>query len=238
MASRCKSQALRSALLGSALLFVSDVFVLPGRTPRNLRDASLMPRNVENDGEVDPRCPLTKDQLMADHGNKWTQVESLRVFAATSCSILRPVGPRVLQGDNYPDMPSIEQNPDAVEEKAASPEAMMRARFTALRFQDPQFLASTERDEESSIRSRTKAWAATLGLEETSFWDNVLNMGNNDITSLREIESFEVVSADDTWVEFKVKCKNGKTLHEKGKFLEDRKWGYVYSGEDEFSDWS
>eukprot|EP00931_Biecheleriopsis_adriatica_P027506 TRINITY_DN16545_c0_g1_i1.p1 TRINITY_DN16545_c0_g1~~TRINITY_DN16545_c0_g1_i1.p1 ORF type:complete len:204 (-),score=45.99 TRINITY_DN16545_c0_g1_i1:82-693(-) len=203
MASRCKSQALRSALLGSALLFVSDVFVLPGRTPRNLRDASLMPRNVENDGEVDPRCPLTKDQLMADHGNKWTQVQAI-----------------------------------LVNEKAASPEAMMRARFTALRFQDPQFLASTERDEESSIRSRTKAWAATLGLEETSFWDNVLNMGNNDITSLREIESFEVVSADDTWVEFKVKCKNGKTLHEKGKFLEDRKWGYVYSGEDEFSDWS
>ncbi|CAJ1387752.1 unnamed protein product, partial [Effrenium voratum] len=30
-------------------------------------------------------------------------------------------------------------------ERAASPEAIMRARFTALRFKDPQFLAATEK---------------------------------------------------------------------------------------------
>ena len=40
------------------------------------------------------------------------------------------------------------------------------ARFTALRFQDPQFLAATEKDENLSIRDRAKQWSLLLGLEE------------------------------------------------------------------------
>ncbi|CAJ1389485.1 unnamed protein product, partial [Effrenium voratum] len=39
-------------------------------------------------------------------------------------------------------------------------------------------------------------------------------------------------------VEFKIRCRNGKTLHEKSTFQKDRKWGYVYSGESEFAEWS
>eukprot|EP00435_Cladocopium_sp_Y103_P000667 s2365_g1.t1 len=51
-------------------------------------------------------------------------------------------------------------------ERAESPEAIMRARFTALRFKDPQFLAATEKEEGTSIKKRAAGWAKTLGLEE------------------------------------------------------------------------
>lgn len=40
------------------------------------------------------------------------------------------------------------------------------ARFTALRFQDAQFLAATEKDETQSIRDRAKQWTVVMGLEE------------------------------------------------------------------------
>ena len=38
-------------------------------------------------------------------------------------------------------------------ERASNPEAIMRARFTALRFKDPQFLAATEKEEGAPGRS-------------------------------------------------------------------------------------
>ncbi|CAE7033527.1 unnamed protein product [Symbiodinium natans] len=44
-------------------------------------------------------------------------------------------------------------------------------------------------------------------------------------------KDFEVVAADPETVEFKIRCRNGKTLHERSRFQKDRKWGYVYSGE-------
>ncbi|CAE7577051.1 unnamed protein product, partial [Symbiodinium sp. CCMP2456] len=51
-------------------------------------------------------------------------------------------------------------------ERADTPEAIMRARFTALRFKDPQFLAATEKEEGTSIKKRAAGWAKTLGMEE------------------------------------------------------------------------
>jgi len=121
-------------------------------------------------------------------------------------------------------------------EKAKSPEAIMRARFTALKFKDPGFLAATEKEEGSSMKKRAENWATTLGVKERTFIDN-LRMGFEDIKSLAGADSFNLVSADDKTVEFKIKCKDGKTLHEKSKFVTDKKYGYVYSGESDFGTW-
>ena len=49
------------------------------------------------------------------------------------------------------------------------PFLLAEARFTALRFQDPQFLASTEKSE-SAIRERANQWSVTMGLEEMDPW--------------------------------------------------------------------
>lgn len=51
------------------------------------------------------------------------------------------------------------------------------------------------------------------------------------------MQSFEVLSTDGEWVEFKITCGDGKILHEKSLFSKDNKYGYVYSGEDKFADW-
>eukprot|EP00438_Fugacium_kawagutii_P006351 Skav208397 [mRNA] locus=scaffold1179:129436:129831:- [translate_table: standard] len=123
-------------------------------------------------------------------------------------------------------------------ERAESPEAMMRARFTALRFKDPQFLGATEREEGTSIKKRSAGWAKTLGLEEKDFAEKIGSLFGSDTESLQEPVSFEVIGADEESVEFKIRCRNGKTLHEKSRFQKDRKWGYVYSGDSEFAQWN
>eukprot|EP00933_Yihiella_yeosuensis_P080241 TRINITY_DN93644_c0_g1_i1.p1 TRINITY_DN93644_c0_g1~~TRINITY_DN93644_c0_g1_i1.p1 ORF type:complete len:231 (+),score=62.63 TRINITY_DN93644_c0_g1_i1:178-870(+) len=119
--------------------------------------------------------------------------------------------------------------------KASSPEAIMRARFTALKFKDPQFLAATERDETQSTKQRAEQWAVTLGIKEKNIFDSILNFGQK-IEALQQPVSFEVVKADDDDVEFKIRCKDG-VLHEKSRFVSDRKYGYVYSGLSEFGNW-
>jgi len=123
--------------------------------------------------------------------------------------------------------------------KATSPEAIMRARFTALYYKDPQFLAATERDGESSLKRRTENWAIALGLKEQGMVEKFVNSvsGGGNTESLREIEKFEVLDAYDDQVEFKIYCKNGKVLYEKSTCKEDKKYGYIFSGESEFAKW-
>jgi len=122
-------------------------------------------------------------------------------------------------------------------DRAESPEAMMRARFTALRFKDPQFLAATERDENlPTVRERNANWQVTLGLKDRDFFEGLMN-SFSDIDSLQDPVAFEVVASDEDDVEFKIKCGNGKTLHEKSRFKKDKKWGFVYSGTSEFAKW-
>ncbi|CAJ1407899.1 unnamed protein product [Effrenium voratum] len=133
-------------------------------------------------------------------------------------------------GDKWEDVRDI-----LVGLRAASPEAIMRARFTALKFQDPQFLAATEKDDAESIRERAKQWSMLLGLEETNAVDNLLNL-NNPATSLREPVGIDIVASDGEWVEFKIRCAS-KTLSEKSRFIKDRKYGWVYGGETEYSQW-
>ncbi|CAK8995771.1 Uncharacterized protein SCF082_LOCUS4501 [Durusdinium trenchii] len=147
------------------------------------------------------KCPLTREQLESDHGEKWEDVRDILVGL-----------------------------------RATSPEAIMRARFTALRFQDPQFLASTEKDESQSIRERSKQWSYTLGLEEMPAVDKFLNL-NNDAFNLQKPISFDVLAAEGEWLEFRITCE-GKTLSEKSRFIQDRKYGWVYGGETEYSRWT
>jgi len=121
--------------------------------------------------------------------------------------------------------------------KASCAEAIMRARFTALRFKDVGFLAATEEDDQPQ-KQRSDNWAITLGLKDKSFFDNLLRMGGEDVESLKDAQRFEVISATETTVDFKIICANGKTLREKSKFKKDKKWGYIYSGDSEMSEWS
>merc|ERR1719367_2254468 len=113
---------------------------------------------------------------------------------------------------------------------------MMRARFTALYFKDAGFLAATELDALDNVRMRIDNWKVTLGLKEKSFFDVLRTLGT-ETGNLQEAKIFEVVEASDMEVEFNIRCKNGKTLHERSIMSEDRKYGYVYSGESAFSEW-
>jgi len=120
--------------------------------------------------------------------------------------------------------------------KAQNPEAIMRSRFTALYYKDPQFLAATERDGEASLKRRTDNWAAALGLKEQGMLEKIGGMfAGGDIENLRDIDRFEVLDATDDQVEFKIYCKNGKTLYEKSVCKEDKKYGFIFSGDSEFS---
>jgi uncharacterized protein YchJ len=121
--------------------------------------------------------------------------------------------------------------------KASCPEAIMRARFTALRYKDVGFLAATE-DDDQPQKQRSDQWAITLGLKEKSFFDSLMRMGGEDIESLAGAKSFKVISAEGDVVDFEITCDNGKKLREKSKFKKDKKWGYIYSGDSEFTQWS
>ncbi|CAE7733581.1 unnamed protein product [Symbiodinium sp. CCMP2592] len=67
----------------------------------------------------------------------------------------------------------------------------MRARFTALRFKDPQFLAATEKEEGTSIKKRAAGWAKTLGMEEKSWVDSLTTLFASEAEGLREPVNFE-----------------------------------------------
>ena len=192
-------------LLWQGVSYADRLFVGSSNAPGGPRHGPHLKMQRQAAGETDleerrAKCPLTKEQLESDHGEKWEDVRDILVGL-----------------------------------RAPSPEAIMRARFTALKFQDPQFLAATEKDESQSIRERNKQWSVVLGLEEMNTLDKLLNM-NNDAFNLQEPVGFEVISTDGEWVEFKIKC-SGKTLEEKSRFIKDRKYGWVYGGETEYSQW-
>ncbi|CAK0811324.1 unnamed protein product, partial [Prorocentrum cordatum] len=64
-------------------------------------------------------------------------------------------------------------------QKAESPEVIMRARFTALKFKDPNFLAATELDEDKrELKERADQWAVTLGLKDKSPFDFIVRLGD------------------------------------------------------------
>lgn len=120
--------------------------------------------------------------------------------------------------------------------KAESPEAMLRARFTAVRYKDSKFLAATEECAPGgglSTAGRADIWAKRLGLEEPDFFDAVFMFFAKDRnTILQNPGKLEVLDADATEVEFKVYGTDGSSTHERSKFLSDPKWGFVYAGED------
>jgi len=190
--------------LGSQLSFVSPT---PQRAALTRRSAGFEAGESSKPKTKEPevKASLSREQLEADHGDKWEMVD------------------KVLKG-----------------QRAESPEAIMRARFTGLKYKDPQFLAATEKDpsESTTIKKRAANWETTLGLKELSWWEKALAWGNPGQDSMQNAVSFEVIDSDEDEVEFKIRCGDGRVLHEKSTFDEDRKWGYVYSGESEFAEWS
>lgn len=145
--------------------------------------------------------------------------------------VLTPEDLQALHGDKWKLVDAVFKG-----NRAESPEAIMRARFTALYFKDPGFLAATELDDLVNIRQRVDNWKVTLGLKEKNFLDS-LRLFGEEIENLKEADSFEVIEATDTEVEFKIRCRNGKVLHERSTFKEDKKYGYVFSGESAFGKW-
>ena len=121
-------------------------------------------RRASSDSDLDleerrAKCPLSQEQLESDHGEKWGDVRDILVGlrAASPEAIMRvPLDTKNL----VPFCPFCTVLPWVPGSFASE------ARFTALRFQDPQFLAATEKDDNQSIRDRAKQWSLLLGLEE------------------------------------------------------------------------
>merc|ERR1712224_702796 len=106
-----------------------------------------------------------------------------------------------------------------------------------IRFKDPNFLAATERDMNRNPKERADSWADTLGLNEEKGPLAPLSNLFKSSSSLEKVESIEVVGTEGNKVEFKIRCGDGKTLHEKSIMREDKKWGYIFSGDSEFESW-
>jgi len=151
---------------------------------------------------------------------------------ASDKKVLTPEDLEALHGDKWELVDAVFKG-----KKAESPEAIMRARFTALYYKDPGFLAATEVDELTPLRDRVKDWAVTLGLKEKSLFETARSLLGVELENLREADKFELIEGTDTEVEFKIRCRNGKTLHERSTFKEDKKYGYVFSGESAFGNW-
>lgn len=133
--------------------------------------------------------------------------------------------------------------------QAKSPEAMARARYSAVKFKDCSFLGATERNEGKNIAERVDIWRVSLEgrsefVDDSVAWveealDNLgalFNQGD-DMKNLQSVDSFELVGATDDTVHFKIYCKNGKVLEEKDKYSTDNQYGFIYTGDSEIYEW-
>lgn len=113
--------------------------------------------------------------------------------------------------------------------KAESAEAMLRARFTALRYKDAKFLASTEEQEPGqSKQACIDKWMKAMGLLETDIFDFFAGLsGGERIDTFKEPDRLEILGTDGDEVEFVIVGKNGQFSHERNKFGPDAKWGYI-----------
>jgi len=117
---------------------------------------------------------------------------------------------------------------------ATCPEEMVRARFTALRYKDPLFMARTECGDGFFRKeaARLKMWEETLGLVPktnamTTPWENV-----------KDVDELEVVKAEGLKVLYKIHCGAAGYLYEEGIFKEHPQLGYVFSISDlQVSQW-
>jgi len=148
-------------------------------------------------------------------------------------------------GDMWPEVKQV-----LIKRQAAkSPEAMARARYSAVKFKDCSFLGATERNEGKSISERVDIWKVSLeGRSEfvddsiawvEEFFDGVGSFfGQSDeMKNLQSVASYELLSAKDDTVHFKIFCKSGKVLEEKDKYVSDNQYGFIYSGDSDIYDW-
>jgi uncharacterized protein YchJ len=111
-------------------------------------------------------------------------------------------------------------------EKAATPEEMMRARFSALRNKDAAFMGETEIPDDrlgGSTQDRARFWAIAMGLTKPKADDP-----NQYWEATDSAERVQVLEARDNFVEYRMYCGSVGTVHEKSIFVNDPKLGWIY----------
>ena len=128
----------------------------------------LLQRRASDLEERRAKCPLSQEQLESDHGDKWEDVRDILVgLRASSPEAIMRVPLEITQNlVPYCPFHVCHGFRGGSRRKPVCQFCAWEARFTALRFQDPQFLAATEKDDNQSIRDRAKQWSLLLGLEE------------------------------------------------------------------------
>eukprot|EP00931_Biecheleriopsis_adriatica_P079511 TRINITY_DN52922_c0_g1_i1.p1 TRINITY_DN52922_c0_g1~~TRINITY_DN52922_c0_g1_i1.p1 ORF type:complete len:225 (+),score=36.75 TRINITY_DN52922_c0_g1_i1:68-742(+) len=117
--------------------------------------------------------------------------------------------------------------------KAESPEEMVRARFSAIRSRNADFMGKTEVNAEvESLEQRQYAWKIMLGLESRASGEPP----NSLEVALSTLERLEVVGSQGDQIEYKMYCGKNGHVHERAIFKPDEKMGYVYSGKSVFFD--
>jgi len=122
--------------------------------------------------------------------------------------------------------------------KADSPEAILRARFTAVRFKDVKFLANTEERDGVSSKQRLLDWTRILKVRESEdMFDNLqfwLTGNQARADQMSQAQALEILDVDNEEgeVEFKIRCTDGSVVHERSVFVPDTKWGYIFAGRD------
>jgi len=117
---------------------------------------------------------------------------------------------------------------------ATCPEDMVRARFTALRYKDPVFMARTECGDGFFRKeaARLKMWEETLGLVPKS------QAMTTPFEKVKDVKKLEVIKAEGLKVLYKIHCGVAGYLYEEGVYKEHPQLGYVYSISDiEVTQW-
>eukprot|EP00440_Ansanella_granifera_P076789 gb/GFBE01083325.1/.p1 GENE.gb/GFBE01083325.1/~~gb/GFBE01083325.1/.p1 ORF type:complete len:227 (+),score=34.59 gb/GFBE01083325.1/:1-681(+) len=116
---------------------------------------------------------------------------------------------------------------------AHSPEEMVRARFSAIRSKNADFMGKSERNPEvMTLDQRQFGWKIMLGLEPRGTGEPPNALEN----ALASVEHLEMVGSKGERVEYKMHCGENGILHERAIFQEDSEMGWVYSGKSEFFD--
>jgi len=168
------------------------------------------------------------------HAEGFGSVAGTKVSPKKGIKTVREEDLKALHGDQWEVVDRIFNG-----QPAQTPAGIMMARFTALIFKDPVFLAATERDGEVPREERAKDWAVTLGIQKPGFLDRIALWGEDDkVGALKTAEKFKVVEENGNEIEFKIFCAGGKVLHERSTFREDKRFGFIYTGESSFINWS
>lgn len=186
----------------------SAVGAMVARRGAASRTTTTIPRQVKGfekpkDRIIHKRKKVNVDQIVEDHG-----AEKGKIVEA------------ILKGDAV----------------AKSPEEILRARFSAIRSRDCVFMAKTEIDPaQPKLSKKVRGWALCFGEEKRTSSDGDPG-GPEKLMSAQSLEvigggMFGMEGGKANEVEFKLNCGIMGILHEKAIWVEDKDFGWIYSGE-------